>query len=229
MTFGERIIEARKAKGFSQKALADALGVTPMRMSHWENDKREPSIDYIKRLVKILGVSADYLIGTAPAELSATDSALVKRYRLLDGHGREIVDTILQIEIDRSEETLTLMEFLTPVAAGTGIMFEQSDYKNTDVKGNLYTRKANYILTVSGDSMLPRFKNGDKILVEETDHIEVGEVGVFWYDGQSYLKILGPGLLRSLNPIYRDIEIRDGYAVRCEGRVLGVLDPDWIL
>lgn len=44
MTFGERMTEARKNKGLTQKELAPKMNVSPMRISHYESNGREPDI-----------------------------------------------------------------------------------------------------------------------------------------------------------------------------------------
>ena len=64
MTFGERMSEARKNKQLTQKRLAEILGVSPMRISHYESNSREPDIENIKKISHVLEVSPDWLIGT---------------------------------------------------------------------------------------------------------------------------------------------------------------------
>ena len=63
MTFGERLIERRREKGFNQKEFAAALGVTPTRLNYWEKNKREPDVEMLKKIASILEVSTDELIG----------------------------------------------------------------------------------------------------------------------------------------------------------------------
>lgn len=38
MTLGQKIAERRRARGMTQEALAEALGVTAQAVSKWEND-----------------------------------------------------------------------------------------------------------------------------------------------------------------------------------------------
>ena len=63
MTFGEKLVYYRTKKELTQKALAEALGVTPTRLNYWEKDKREPDVEMVRLLSDTLGVSADILIG----------------------------------------------------------------------------------------------------------------------------------------------------------------------
>lgn len=63
MTFAEKLVHYRTNKNMTQKALAEALDITPTRLNYWEKGKREPDIQMIGQLAKILDVSANVLIG----------------------------------------------------------------------------------------------------------------------------------------------------------------------
>ena len=65
-TFGKRLVYARNKKGYSQKQLAELMGITPTRLNYWEKDKREPDIPMLKKLSEILGIDSDFLIGNWP-------------------------------------------------------------------------------------------------------------------------------------------------------------------
>lgn len=51
-TFGKRLVYARNEKGYSQKQLAELMGITPTRLNYWEKDKREPDIPMLKNFQK---------------------------------------------------------------------------------------------------------------------------------------------------------------------------------
>ena len=53
----------RKAKGMSQKELADALGVTQGTISAWESGRWNPTIERVRAAAKVLCVTVDELIG----------------------------------------------------------------------------------------------------------------------------------------------------------------------
>jgi len=62
MELGQRIRERRKALDITQEKLARDLKVTPQHISAIEKGKRVPSLDFITRMAKELGVSIDYLV-----------------------------------------------------------------------------------------------------------------------------------------------------------------------
>lgn len=52
----------RKEKGMSQKELADALGVTQGTVSAWESGRWDPTVENLRAVTKVLGVTVDELI-----------------------------------------------------------------------------------------------------------------------------------------------------------------------
>jgi len=62
MAFPERLARLRKQKGFTQNALAEAVGVHVIQISRYETGKAQPTLDVFKKLVVTLGVHADALL-----------------------------------------------------------------------------------------------------------------------------------------------------------------------
>ncbi len=59
---GKLIAERRKAKGLTQKALAEQLGVTNKAVSKWETGQGMPDISMVTELSRILEISVDELL-----------------------------------------------------------------------------------------------------------------------------------------------------------------------
>ena len=110
-----------------------------------------------------------------------------------------------------------------PVSAGTGMFLDGVGTSEIMIPDTAKTGDADYALRISGNSMEPKYHNGDILLVEETDSVEVGEAGIFILDGAGYFKIFGGDRLISLNPDYSDIPLRDFSEVSCCGKVVGKL------
>lgn len=53
----------RKERGYSQKKVADDLGISPALLSHYERGARECGLDFLVRAADYYGVSCDYLLG----------------------------------------------------------------------------------------------------------------------------------------------------------------------
>ena len=61
--FSERLKELRKAKGLSQRALAEAVGMSDTGIQNYELKVRTPNADIIIKLADYFEVSTDYLLG----------------------------------------------------------------------------------------------------------------------------------------------------------------------
>lgn len=69
MSFGKKLLEARKKKGFSQNEVAKVLNTKGPAIGRYERDEMKPSIDVATKLANLLDVSLDYLVGKTELEL----------------------------------------------------------------------------------------------------------------------------------------------------------------
>ena len=235
MTFGNRLKQARENKGYNQKQFAERLGVTPTRLNYWEKDKREPDVAIIKQIAQILDVSSDWLIGnnliSVDITLSANEKQHIKKYRSLDHYGRKAVDFILDNEYQRCTEVTDEPKVITlPMAelkasAGTGQWLGDDEYTTwVDVLDTPEARRANVVIEVMGDSMLPDYRDGDKVLVKLQPTVEQNEIGIFIVDNCGYIKKLGVNELISVNKDYDNIPLNEYNNVTCVGKVIGIAE-----
>ena len=93
--FGGRLSYAMSLRGMRQKELAKAADVTEATVSRYVNNKRSPDIDFIRVVVKILDVSADYLLGfsdtTQINQASNNTSRTEAKYTLVNKDGVKIL------------------------------------------------------------------------------------------------------------------------------------------
>lgn len=110
-----------------------------------------------------------------------------------------------------------------PVSAGPGEYLDDGDAEEITIPDNAKTADADFALRVSGDSMEPKYCDGDILLVQSCDEVQAGEAAIYLLDGEGYFKIYGGDRLISLNPEYGDILLKNFTEVRCTGRVIGKL------
>ena len=110
-----------------------------------------------------------------------------------------------------------------PVSAGPGVYLDDSIAEEISIPSNERTASTDFALRISGNSMEPKYHDGDIVLVEDTDSVEIGELGIFVLDGNGYFKKYGGDRLISLNSDYGDILLRDYAEAVCCGRVVGKL------
>ena len=60
-----KLREIRKESGISLKKLGEIIGVAESTMSLYENEKRQPDYETLKKLADYFNVTTDYLLGRA--------------------------------------------------------------------------------------------------------------------------------------------------------------------
>ena len=104
MSLGERIRKARDAKGLKQSELADLIDVKSSGViSNWEKDINKPDADKIIKLCEVLDISASFLLDYYgnTVKVSFEEQEMIKKYRILDEYGKDMVATVLDKEFWR--------------------------------------------------------------------------------------------------------------------------------
>lgn len=224
---GELISRRRKELGLNQAQLAAGLNALGFQLSNqavskWENGSTLPNARQFLALCDVLSV--DDIRGV----FSGRGEGLLAG---LDREGRKLVMDYVyllrssgQYSADKTGPALrSLPLYSLPVSAGTGQFLDGEDYEMVEV-GKEVPEGANFGVRVAGDSMEPRFHDGQVIWVRQQRSLMTGEIGIFLYDGSAYLKQLVAGedrmVLHSLNPRYDDIVISPELPLRVLGKVL---------
>ena len=238
MDIVDRILEtAAKNKGISSlKALEEELNFGNGTIGKWR--EKSPSCKKVKDLADFLNTSIDYLVsGTENSIADPNIKELINNYNKADiiNKGRILERAAALAEFSATKKVKnsyselsnnelkknTIKLFDTSVSAGTGIDIDYSTH--TEITTTEDTEGADFAVRVSGDSMTPRFRNADIVLVESTPRVDVGEIGIFILNGQAYIKELGENMLISLNKKYPPIEFTDSDSIYCQGRVIKIL------
>lgn len=232
----------RESVGFDQqKDFARELGIPANTYGGYENGQREPKIEFWTTLADKYHVSIDYLMGFTDDPHRTKYAAMSKveeKYYALDEYGRRLVDAVMQIENERAREPKEavvvdlglIRHYLYSPAAGPDGMISGSDYEDIPRTPNT-PRNADYCLTVSGDSMEPYIHDGQMIYVSEADPVQEMDVGVWYYQGGTYVKQYavapdGTVHLLSANPDRQNTNIRvppeAATWLVCFGKVIGI-------
>lgn len=128
MTFGERLSKCIKDAGYTQKQLADMIGITPVRLNYWIKDKRQPDIPMIKGLASALNVSSDYLIGNSSDGAGSAMDALVEE-RKLSASDRSLIEGILSLTPEQREALTAFANSLVSAARKEAKEFDETNRK----------------------------------------------------------------------------------------------------
>lgn len=226
----EILRKARKNCGYSMPQVEELLKregcpAGKSSVSRWEMGYTNPSIDQFIALCRIYRIRD--VVGTF------SNGVLVPYLSELDELGRKKLDEYRQLLIRsglyRPDDKVVLFTvrrtpfYLTEASAGHGVFLDSEEYMMVEV-GPEVPLSANFGLPISGDSMEPDFHDGDAIWVQQQQTLEHGEIGLFMYNGQSYVKQFGNdknGLrLISLNKAYPPMVIGPADTFRVFGKVV---------
>lgn len=231
--------EMRKMSKMSLDELCEKSGVPKGTLTKITSGvTKAPSLETMRSLVYAMGYTLkDLDEGIEKSDtLSKDEKDHLQKYRLLDPYGKEAVDSILEIEHRRcatvapveqpaTEKVIYIFPgYISPMSAGTG-QPAGDEYPENYRLIKEPPRRASFIAPVSGDSMEPTYNHGDLVFVRAQEEVEIGEIGVFWMDGQQWIKERGDGELISHNPNYGPLPMTDG--ICCQGLVLCVCDESY--
>ena len=223
------IFAARRRKlGLNQSELAQAMtlrgfAVTNQAISKWEKGLTLPNARQLLALCQVLEIE------DIRGEFTAGEEGL---FAGLNEKGRRMALDYVQLLREsgrfapaRGAESYrrTLPLYSLAVSAGTGQFLDGEDYEMVEV-GAEVPEGAHFGVRVAGDSMEPRFHDGQTVWVRQQRSLMTGEIGIFLYDGSAYLKQLVAHrdrmALHSLNPKYGDILVSPELPLRVLGKVM---------
>ena len=200
-------------KKIKMTQLLKELQLSKSAISRWRSGVL-PNGEILIKIADFFECSIDYLVGRTddPTWRKATKNTAK-------------VITKSPILSEKFEEPKIMLPYYPQSAsAGNGNYLFESSSEWRNVPKNSKTEEADFMLMISGNSMLPKFSDGDIVLVKKTPSIFEGEIGIFYIDGDAFIKQMGNGELISLNPDYPNISLKNCNDVRCFGQVIGVLD-----
>lgn len=234
MKWLENIKKLKKERGMTNETLSAASGISIGTLNKLLcGATADPKLSTLRPLAAALDCSLDELLGENSE--SAFPKTLLGKYNSLDDEGKDAVKTTVEKEYDRvckqrampySLETppvYKLRLYDLPASAGTGIYLSGDEYSEINVYANSMVAEADFAIRVCGESMMPRYEDGDILLVSRTETVEIGELGVFSLGGEGYFKKFGGDRLISLNPAYKDIRLDEHTDITCFGKVIGKL------
>ena len=235
--YGQRVTEARKALGLSQRALAQKIGRSQGFISDIENGRIDPSFDFLVKLKAACGVDPNWIISGTGEMLSTSQHPDPKLSQF------SAPDYSRPLHGDFSEngvEYALVKRYDVAVSAGAGryslseAVSESIAFSTRSLREAGITADLSGLVRVEGDSMVPTIRNGSLVLVDFTPlsrSVRSGHIYVYSIGDDVFIKRLAnitedgkPGLLISSdNPNYEPITLFGSAAeeVRIVGRVCG--------
>lgn len=200
---GTRIRTMRMSRGLNQTELASRIGVSRSAIGMWENNERLPDLDTIEAL-------AD--------EFNVPLSALVDKIEdLADADNSPISTSVLRIPI------------LGTIPAGIPLEAVEDIVGWEELPAGMARGGKEYFgLKVTGDSMYPRYEDGDILILRKQDTCESGQdcAVMVGNDDATFKRVrLGPSgvTLHPLNPSFETYHYTNQEVSDLPVRILGVV------
>ncbi|HEM6393768.1 TPA: helix-turn-helix domain-containing protein [Streptococcus suis] len=238
---GQRLRELRLKHNLEQIEVAQKLGYkSDTTISKWENGKNLPTGKKLILLAQLFNTTTDeILLGettptTAPnslveqisdkvVQLTEPNQKNVLRYssELLDKQNTVTDSKNTVNELQATYHTYNYYD--QPASAGTGQYLNDVKVETIELPIEV---DADFVVPIYGDSMEPEYHSGDYIFVKLSVDLSDGDIGVFAYNGDAYIKQLRitdqGAYLHSLNQDYDNIPITADTDFRTIGEVVEV-------
>ena len=230
--YGELIREYRKRKGLSQEQLGAIAHVKKNAVGAWETGRSRPDVACIPDLCRKLDLPLRVFFGLSEPEIREEVAA---KFCRLNEYNQEIIlkqmDMLYEMQraaVPAARKLIQLYRNDLSAAAGPVSYLDETHGDMVFLAADPLTSMADEIIRVSGNSMEPTFHDGDEVLVQHTQKVREGEIGIFVNGDAGYIKEYHRDGLYSHNPDYDVIRFAPEDTVRCIGRVLGTLRKDQI-
>lgn len=110
-----RLRELREQENLTQQEIATKLHISRQSYGFYENEQRALNPEILIKLADLYNVTIDYILYRTSIcnnrqdiefEVTPSEIELIKKYRALSGHGKEIVITLLEQQYNHEREKL---------------------------------------------------------------------------------------------------------------------------
>lgn len=197
----------------------------------------------IEVVLNNLDENQEIQINTSPQNMIPSSEELLRLDRELHeprhsewiSHGEKLLaeQTAEQNKVEDSKDTVdNIIQFPKlfsydyydqPASAGTGQYLNDVQVETIELPVEY---DADFVIPIYGDSMEPEYHSGDYVFVKLSVDLSDGDIGVFEYYGDAYVKQLvineSGAFLHSLNDKYDDIPVDADSDFRIIGEVVGI-------
>lgn len=179
-SFGNRLKNALKYRGVSQKDLADKLNVDKSTITRYIKNEVEVGNSRTYAIANILNINIAYLFGLTDSIEPPTEIPSNNPFKNLKGY----------VDIDLSDTVKIPVVSSIPASfnkTSNMIYDEYINYPKSLLQYSDY--KQRYIaMTVEGYSMYPDLYPGDRILVDTKLELNNGDIGAFYFNDEYTVK-----------------------------------------
>lgn len=163
MNIGKKLKKLRNNHHLTQKEVAKELGITQQLLGMYENNKRMPTLDKLKKITEFYGITYN---------------------ELMDDSEGEVPSNAIQLN------SWIKIPVLGKIACGQPILAEENIECYQYIPANMLSihDKDIFGLYCHGNSMYPNIQDGDLVIIKKQSFVEDGEVAVVMINEEATLK-----------------------------------------
>lgn len=195
---GSRIQAAREAQGLTLAGFADLLGdygITLQRsaVGKWETGMTIPNAYQLVGICHALQIEdgINYFTCDPRREdiLNPEGWDKLADYKDLLIASGKYKPVAPAITFEERIRHITMRISTLSVSAGTGAFLSDDSFEEQEFPASAVPANADFGIRVSGNSMEPVYHDGQIVWVQRCEALNPGDVGIFEYDGNGYLKV----------------------------------------
>lgn len=156
MNFAQRLKKERTDRDISQTDLGKILNLSKQTISSYENGGSFPGQETLNKIANYFNVSIDYLMGRSDIKSPSSPAKKTRGIKI---------------------------PVLGKVAAGIPIEAIEDIEDYEEITEEMASKGEYFALRIKGESMEPRFTDGDVVIVRRQEDVESGEIGVVIVNG----------------------------------------------
>lgn len=153
----KKLRSLREQSQLNQTEFAEKFGLSSVRYNQYETGKRNPDYETLKKFANFFEVSVDYLLGNS--DIKKTDN------------------------INSESKKSIKIPVLGSVATGIPIEAVEDIIDYEEISNDMALTGEFFALQIKGESMEPKFSNGDVVIVKQQHNFENGDIAVVLVNG----------------------------------------------
>lgn len=177
---GKKIKALREKHNLTQQQLAEKLNINQQNLARYELDQRTIKVDFLLKLCKLFNVELNYFVP----------------------------NNVIPIELEKNVAKIPVLGYIPagkPIEAIEDVLFYEEIPKDWLKGNNKY-----FGLKIQGNSMSPKYLDGDIVIFKQTSICNNGDDCAVMVDGENatFKKILITGYGLTLQPLNSEYTIQ---------------------
>lgn len=177
------------------------ISISAGALSKWENGDAMPNPYQFFALCYVYGIEdvLQYFTGSNGRKLNKIGLRKLQEYKqdllatgLYEEQTRDLsedTDLLVHPESMTGEKLIRMPVSLLKTSAGYGNFLDEDDFEEKTFLASTVPHDASFGVYITGDSMSPRYNDGQLVWIQPCEHLHPHEIGIFICDGEGFIKM----------------------------------------